>query len=150
MAHKAIEMLKEDHDNLRKLLTELTESSERAGKKRGELLQRIARELEIHTKLEEEIFYPAFREAGGTEHEKMYFEAIEEHRAVEKLVLPDLEKTEPGSEKFSGRAKVLKELIEHHAKEEEEDMFPEANKSIDKGVLDQVAEKMAERRKAMK
>lgn len=150
MAHRAIEMLKEDHEKVRKLLNDLAETSERAGKKREELLEKIEKELKIHTTIEEEIFYPAFRKAKGKEHEKMYFEAIEEHRAVDKLVLPDLKKTEAESEKFSGRAKVLKELIEHHADEEEQDMFPEADKSMDKAVLDEVAEKMAERKKAMK
>ncbi|MEO7324099.1 MAG: hypothetical protein ABIW82_04645 [Dokdonella sp.] len=54
----------------------------------------------------------------------MYFEALEEHRAAGELVLPDLIGSDPGSEQFSSRAKVLKELVEHHASEEEKDSFP--------------------------
>lgn len=146
MAHHAIEMLKKDHKKVKQLLEELAESSERATKKRAELLEKIEKELKIHTTLEEEIFYPAFREADGKEHDRMYYEAKEEHRAVEKLVLPDLLKTEPGSETFSGRAKVLKELIEHHVEEEEQDMFPAAEKTMEESLLDELAEKMAARR----
>lgn len=150
MAHPAIEMLKEDHARMRKLLTELAESTERATKKRSELLEKIERELKVHTTLEEEVFYPAFKEAGDKDSARMYFEAKEEHRAVELLVLPDLLKTDPGSECFSGRAKVLKELIEHHIQEEEEEMFPSAEKLMDKALLDEIAEDMASRRRDLK
>lgn len=149
MAHKAIEMLKEDHRKVKKLFKELMDSTEKAGKKRSELLEQVEKELKIHTTIEEEIFYPAFREAGGKENEKMYFEAVEEHRAVEKLVLPDLKKTDTGSVQFSGRAKVLKELVEHHADEEEKQMFPAAEKSMDAKVLEEVARKMEKRKKEL-
>lgn len=149
MTKSAIEMLKADHVVLRSLLEKLTETTERAQKTRTELLARIASELSVHTTLEEEIFYPALRESGDDEAARMYFEALEEHRAVEELVLPDLEKTKPASEQFSGRAKVLKELIEHHADEEEDEMFPLAKKLLGAQALRELGERMAERRKAM-
>src|SRR5690606_3090642 len=108
--------------------------------------ERIQKELKVHTKIEEEIFYPAFRKAGGDKELKLYHEAREEHRAVEKLVLPDLKRTNVGSELFSGRAKVLKELIEHHAQEEEEDMFPKARKIMSEEELLIVGQEMSERK----
>lgn len=83
-------------------------------------------EITLHTKLEEEILYPAFRKAGGKEQDIMYHEAKEEHRTVDSLVLPDLKQTEPSSTEFSGRVKVVKELLEHHIEEEESEMFPQA------------------------
>jgi hemerythrin-like domain-containing protein len=146
----AIDMLKEDHDHVRRLLAQLSETTARAAKTRPDLLKKIATEVQIHTRLEEEIFYPAFREAGGSDHEKMFFEAKEEHRAVDDLVMPDLQKTDPASETFSGRAKVLKELIEHHAEEEEQEMFPEARKSLSGEQLVELGERMAERKKELK
>lgn len=79
----------------------------------------------------------------------MFFEAKEEHRAVEALVLPDLMKTKPDSETFSGRAKVLKELVEHHADEEEEEMFPEAQKALSQDQLVELGERMAQRKKEL-
>lgn len=143
----AITLLTNDHKVVRGMLEELAATTKRAVKKRGELLQKIATELEAHTTIEEEIFYPAFRKAGEkSEDDKMFFEAMEEHRAAGDLVLPDLLQTEVGSDQFSGRAKVLKELIDHHAKEEEKDMFPRARKLMDKAQLKDLGERMAARK----
>ena len=144
----AIDLLKKDHKKVKELLEELVSSATRAERRRGELLQQIARELELHTTVEEEIFYPEFRRAGGTaEDAKMCFEAIEEHRAVKKLVLPDLQNTSTDSEMFSGRAKVLKELVLHHAKEEEKEMFSHAKQVFDKDQLARLGDAI-EKRKA--
>jgi iron-sulfur cluster repair protein YtfE (RIC family) len=107
MPQNIIDMLKQDHDEVRRLLSELTSSTERAEKKRTELLEAIELELKTHTQIEEQLFYPAFRDANGKENERMYYEALEEHRAVEQLLLPDLKRTDPTSPKFTGRAKVL-------------------------------------------
>ena len=79
----------------------------------------------------------------------MYFEALEEHRAAGDLVLPDLLKTNPASEKFSGRAKVLKELVEHHAGEEEKDMFPRAKRILTKEELLSLGERMQARKRQL-
>ena len=76
----------------------------------------------------------------------MFFEALEEHRAAGDLVLPDLLKTDVQSDQFGGRAKVLKELIEHHADEEEKEMFPRARELMDKAQLEQLGERMAQRK----
>jgi hemerythrin-like domain-containing protein len=146
----AIELLTTDHEKVRKLLTQLTDTTTRAEKTRTDLIEKIRLELEAHTTIEEEIFYPAFRQAGGeSEDEKMYFEALEEHRASGELVLPDLLKTEVASEKFSGRAKVLKELIEHHADEEEKEMFPRAKKVMDKAQLEELGAQMEARKQEL-
>lgn len=149
MAQNAIELLKSDHEKVRDLLSQLVESTTRAEKKRQQLLEKIEQELLVHTRIEEEIFYPAFKAAGNAEHKRTYFEAIEEHRAVDDLVLPDLKKTDPTSEKFSGRAKVLKELIEHHADEEEQEMFKLARKSMSREELQELGEKMEARKEQL-
>jgi hemerythrin-like domain-containing protein len=142
----AIALLKQDHSLVKHLLEQLTESTTRAVKKRGELLQQIHINLKAHTTIEEEIFYPAFKEAGKKEEEKMYYEALEEHRAAEDLVLPDLMKTDPATEQFSGRAKVLKELIEHHIEEEEQEMFKDAKKLLSKDELNALGAQMETRK----
>lgn len=142
----AIALLKQDHTLVKSLLEQLAESTSRAVKKRGELLQQIHINLKAHTTIEEEIFYPAFKEAGKKEEEKMYYEALEEHRAAEDLVLPDLMKTDPATEQFSGRAKVLKELIEHHIEEEEDEMFKDAKKLLSKEELNELGARMETRK----
>src|SRR5688572_22218552 len=115
----AISLLKADHASVKKLLGELDETSARAAKRRSELLAKIALEVEVHAAIEEEILYPAFRSKGdSSEDEKLFFEAQEEHDLVHRA-LPQLKQADPTTELFSARAKVLKDLIEHHAEEEE-------------------------------
>lgn len=149
MTRNPVELLKEDHRKVKDLLSELVQTTTRAEKKRRQLLDKIDQEMHVHTHIEEEIFYPAFRESGNSEFSKMYFEALEEHRAVLELVMPDLRKTEPTSDKFSGRAKVLKELIEHHMDEEEKDMFRKAQKAMSREELDGLGQRMAERKQEL-
>lgn len=145
----ALDLLKDDHDKVRDLLEQLVNTTERAEKKRPELLARIEKEMQVHTQIEEEIFYPAFKKASGKSNDKMYYEAHEEHRAVEDLVMPDLKQADPTGTQFSGRAKVLKELIEHHAGEEEEEMFPQARKTMSELQLEELGEKMQARKKEL-
>lgn len=145
----AIGLLKADHKKVRGLLEELEKTTERAAKKRVKLLQDIETELIVHTNIEESIFYPAFRDAvKKKEDREMYFEALEEHHVV-KMVLPDIKGTDPTSEPFAAKAKVLKELVMHHAKEEEKEMFPAAKKVLDKAELEALGERMEAKKKAL-
>jgi iron-sulfur cluster repair protein YtfE (RIC family) len=146
----AIELLKKDHDTVKDLLSKLEETTERAVQTRKKLLARIEQELKIHTELEEQIFYPAFRQAGNKDEAVLTTEAKEEHRAVEALVLPDIKETPPSALEFAGRVKVLKELLEHHIEEEERDMFPQARKLLSKQQLQELGESMEVLRKSLK
>ncbi|MEE1869147.1 hemerythrin domain-containing protein [Pseudomonas auratipiscis] len=149
----AIELLKEDHKRVKSILEALSESTERGIKKRTDLLSKLEMEVAIHTQLEEQILYPAFKAAGSREEDVMYFEAKEEHRTVDSLVLPDLQQTDPGTPEFAGRVKVVKELLEHHIEEEEKEMFPKAKKILGKAKLDEIGMQMeamkAELKKSM-
>ena len=138
----AIDLLKADHERVKSILTQLSESTERGVKKRTELLAKLEMEITIHTRLEEEVLYPAYKKAGGKEQEIMYYEAKEEHRTVDSLVLPDLKATDPSTPEFSGRVKVVKELLEHHIEEEEQEMFPEARKLLGKAELEELGAQM--------
>jgi hemerythrin superfamily protein len=143
----AIKLLTQDHQTVRQLLTQLEETTTRAVKKRADLLAEIAVQLKAHTTIEEEIFYPAFKAAGDkSDDAMMYFEALEEHRAAGDLVLPDLQNTPTDSEKFSGRAKVLKELVEHHADEEEKEMFKRAKQLMNASELKTLGEQLETRK----
>lgn len=140
----AIALLKADHAKVRELLGELADSSEKATAKRGALLQEIERDLKIHTTIEEEIFYPAFREAAKKKDDlKLYYEAIEEHHVVD-TVLPELKDTDLSTDVFAAKAKVLQDLVEHHAEEEEREMFPRARKLMDRGELLRLGEQLAQ------
>ncbi|MFJ2690597.1 hemerythrin domain-containing protein [Pseudomonas sp. NPDC087336] len=138
----AIDLLKADHERVKGILSQLSESTERGLKKRADLLAKLEMEISIHTRLEEDVLYPAYKEAGGKEQDVMYYEAKEEHRTVDSLVLPDLKVTDPSTPEFAGRVKVVKELLEHHIEEEETTMFPQAKKLLGKAALDELGEKM--------
>ena len=138
----AIDLLQADHERVKGILTQLSETTERGIKKRTELLAKLEMEITIHTRLEEEVLYPAYKKAGGKEQDVMYYEAKEEHRTVDSLVLPDLKVTDPSSVEFAGRVKVVKELLEHHIEEEETEMFPQAKKLLGKAKLDELGAQM--------
>jgi len=138
----AIDLLKTDHEKVKGILNQLSESTDRALKKRADLLDKLELEITIHTQLEEQILYPAFKEAGGKEQDEMYYEAKEEHRTVDSLVLPDLKSTDPSTPEFAGRVKVVKELLEHHIEEEETEMFPQAKKLLGNAKLDELGKEM--------
>lgn len=145
----AIALLKKDHEKVRGLLGDLEKSAMRGGPRAQKLITQIDKELEIHTTIEEEIFYPAFREAvSSKEDKKMYFEAKEEHHVV-KLVLPEVKEDGMALEEFAAKAKVLKELVEHHADEEEKEMFPEARKVLGRATLRDLGDRMAQRKKEL-
>lgn len=80
----------------------------------------------------------------------MYYEAKEEHRTVDSLVLPDLLHTETGTIEFSGRVKVMKELLEHHIEEEEAELFPSAKKLLSKDILEELGRTMETQKKMLK
>jgi len=139
----AISLLKQDHQKVRQLLKRLQSDGTE------ELLREIENELKVHTQIEEEIFYPAFKEAvesGKDEH--LYYEAIEEHHVVD-LVLPEIKSSSEGSEEFDAKAKVLADLVEHHAEEEETEMFPKARKAMDTTRLRELGEELQERKQEL-
>lgn len=141
-APDAIALLKKDHETVRTLLGQLENAT---GARRQKLLTQIEKELKVHTTIEEEIFYPAYHQAARKkEDKKLFYEAVQEHHVVD-MVMPEMN---DGSspEELKARAKVLKDLVEHHAEEEETEMFPRARKVMDRDELRRLGE-MLQRRK---
>jgi len=142
----ALSLLKDDHERMRDLLGDLEKAVTQEDDSAGELLGTIQSELKVHTAIEEEIFYPAFRAAASkADDSRLYYEAVEEHHVVD-LVLPEIDPEESGSPEFAAKAKVLKDLVEHHADEEEKEMFPRARKLLDKDELVRLGEQLARRK----
>ena len=141
----AIALLKKDHEKVRGLLSKLETAAARGGDRAMKLVAQVEREVKIHSQIEEEIFYPAYRDAAKKKDDlKLFYEAKEEHHVVD-LVMPEME--EGGStEEFAAKAKVLKELIEHHADEEEKEMFPKARKLFDRDELRELGERLEQRK----
>lgn len=124
---KATDLLKKQHRQVEKLFKQCEKTED--PRQRRQLLQQIENALKVHTKIEEEVFYPAVREMGTSKAEKMIDEAFEEHHVVD-LVLAELPQVDPEDERFEAKMTVLSELVEHHVEEEEEEMFPMADKKL--------------------
>ena len=125
----AITMLKTDHDRVKELFKEYSELGERAHKSKQQLADQIFHELEIHSQLEEQIFYPAVRSATGHEVQEVVAEGIEEHHVVD-LLIEEIRGLSPEDEAFDAKMKVLCENVEHHIEEEEGEMFPGARRCL--------------------
>jgi hemerythrin superfamily protein len=136
---KATDLLKKQHKSVKALFKKV-ENTEDA-RRRRQLMEQIANELKIHTKIEEEIFYPAVREIGTSKAEELVDESYEEHHVVD-LVLAELPKVDPEDERFAAKMTVLSELVQHHADEEEEEMFPMCEKKLGRERLQQLGEQM--------
>lgn len=130
--------LQKEHDVLHGLFERMNETTDRAVKTREELLGTIEAALIPHAKWEELVFYPAFAAKAGHDQLLQHAEAIQEHRAVELTVLPDLHASPFDSRQFAGSAKVLGELIKHHAGEEEREMFKSARELFSTAELAQM------------
>ena len=140
---KATELLKKQHREVGSLFAKVLKTDD--AKDRKKLATEITSKLEGHTTIEEEVFYPAYREASNTQRgEDLVLEAYEEHHVV-KLVLAELPKMNASAENFKAKMTVLKELIEHHVEEEEEEMFPDAVKKLGKERLEVLGEEMDKR-----
>lgn len=125
----AVEILKQDHREVLELFRKFSETGDGAIKTRQRLAEQIFQELELHTRAEEEIFYPAVRQSADQEGEELLDEAEEEHHVVD-LIIAELKQMDPTHEHYAAKMTVLCENVQHHIQEEEEEMLPDAKKRI--------------------
>lgn len=123
----AFTLLKGDHKKVAGILEKIDSTTERGVKTREDLFTQLKSELDVHTRIEESIFYPALEEADETR--DITLEAFEEHRLVKQL-LGELESMPKDDEQWTAKFTVLKENIEHHVEEEEGEMFKKARKVL--------------------
>jgi hemerythrin-like domain-containing protein len=136
----AVSLLKEDHDNVKDLIKLIEDTTGRATKQRAETFQTIVDELTVHERIEEEIFYPALRS-----HEKakeLVLESYIEHGVVDDL-LDEISTIETGDELWMPAFKVFRENLEHHIKEEEDELFPKTEQIFSREQLERLGEEMA-------
>ena len=142
----ALKLLKEDHDNVKKLLERLESTTERGVKTREELFMKIKDELTVHEAIEEEIFYPALKQHAQAK--EIVLEAYEEHNVVDTIV-GELERTPFDDETWGAKATVMKENLEHHIEEEEGEMFKQARDIFDKQMLESLGDEMRSRKQQL-
>ncbi|HEY4439643.1 MAG TPA: hemerythrin domain-containing protein [Candidatus Elarobacter sp.] len=142
----AIALLKADHKKVKGLFAEAEELSDRATTQLKRLGDQICMELQVHTEIEETVFYPAVKERtqrGHKEERSMVLEAYEEH-ALAKTLVEELQNLEATEETYKPKLKTLQELIEHHVKEEEREFFPATREIIDEEQMVELGRQMME------
>ena len=122
----AIDLLKEDHDKVKKAFKEFEKMDRSDIETCRQVVRSVCEDLRVHTALEEEIFYPAVREA--IDDEDIMNEAAVEHETA-KTLIEQLENMEPDDPNYFATFTVLGEYVMHHVKEEESEMFPQAKKA---------------------
>jgi hemerythrin HHE cation binding domain-containing protein len=139
----AFELLEQDHREVEEWFDEYDELKEDDNRK-GELAEKICLSLKVHAQIEEEIFYPQAREA--TKDNDLIDEAVVEHATVKNLI-GEIEAMEVGAELYDAKMRVLGEMVKHHIKEEEEELFPK----LEAGQmdLDAVGREIAERKEEL-
>jgi iron-sulfur cluster repair protein YtfE (RIC family) len=145
----AIALLKADHKKVKALFREVEELGERAFAARAKVYAEIERELQLHTKIEETIFYPAIKQKtrAGSEERDSVLEAYEEHAAA-KDVMQRIAQTDPKDETYRAKITVLNELIDQHVKEEETHFFPESRRLLGEAALVELGEEITAAKEA--
>src|SRR5437879_3625683 len=111
----AVELLKADHEKVKELFDQFENTEDRATRKK--IVEQACQELKVHSAIEEEIFYPAVRQA--IEDQEIMNEADEEHHEA-KILVAELESMEGSESHFGAKFLVLAENVRHHIEEEED------------------------------
>lgn len=133
----AIELLKSQHREVEALFEEFEKLSERAGKSRMQIFEKIAHKLTCHARIEEKIFYPE----GKSIDKDTTMEAFEEHDVVKSLI-KKIAQIQPNDESFKAKMTVLKEIVQHHVEEEEGEFFPKMQKELGDERLKELGSEM--------
>lgn len=126
-------LLKEDHREVEELIAQLEEGADK------ETFLKLKSSLELHTQIEENIYYPALE--GKDETDELVTDAYQEHDEVDEL-LEEMRGTDIESDEFQVLLKQLKDSIEHHVKEEENELFPKSEEVLGAETLEKMGDEM--------
>jgi len=145
-AQDAVSLLSADHAEVKQMFETYRQLVDENAddEQRGELARKICSMLTVHAEIEEEIFYPAMRESVDDE---LALEEAEVEHASAKELIEQLEGMDPGDALYDAKVIVLGEYVDHHVQEEENELFPQAEKSgID---LDDLGAELASRKREL-
>jgi hemerythrin superfamily protein len=139
----ATKLLTQDHDTVRDLFDQFRTAKDGGDSQRMKAIQReIFGELETHARIEEDVFYPAVRDTGVTDLEEDVDESLQEHHVV-KVLMREIEDLSD-EDVFIAKMTVLIENVEHHAEEEETEMFPSVREQMSADELDELGRRLEE------
>jgi len=145
MSTDAIVLLKEDHQEVKKLFRRFENAGEDAHVEKGELVKKMIELLTVHTYIENEVMYPEVRKL-VPDVEDDILESYEEHHVADVLCM-ELFMMKPDNDRFDAKTTVLIESVEHHIEEEEEEWFPKVREALGRNQLSEIGERMLEARK---
>ena len=134
----ALDLIKQDHKRLKKLLQETLEAE---GPDREHRMEHLRTELVAHERMEEEVLYPRLRDEQKAR--ESVLEGYEEHHVAD-VILDELLDVPPETDFWKAKVKVLKENVEHHMDEEESELFKKARAVLDRDELNRLGDQMAE------
>ncbi|MBF6569136.1 MAG: hemerythrin domain-containing protein [Candidatus Binataceae bacterium] len=143
----AITLLKHDHAAVKKMFAREKEVTKQNGEK-VHIFNEIKAALEVHAIIEEDIFYPAVKKARSEAVKDEVREGYEEHKQI-KTLLAQIASITPSDETYAMKIKVLMEDVEHHVKDEEGEMFPDAKKFLGEVRLLELGVELAARKQQL-
>ena len=144
----AIDLLKADHNRVRGLFSLFKSAKEREDTSTmSELATRIFEQLDVHTSIEETTFYPQVKDA-SEEISELVAEGFEEHKMAKQLIA-ECKQGDVGGEEWVAKMTVLIESVEHHAEEEEDQMFPKVRSVLGNERLTTLAEELTAQKKSL-
>jgi len=145
----AIALLKADHAAVKKLFGQEERATKQDDEKKQSIFDQIRVALTVHATIEEEIFYPAVKKARSEHVKDEVREGYEEHKQI-KALLAQIADITPEDETWDMKVKVLREDVEHHVKEEESEMFPDAKKFLGEKRLNELGAELQARKQELK
>ena len=142
-----LKILKKDHSTVQNLFGKFDRTGKSAHDKKSELFAKIRRELQVHSRAEEEIFYPALKAMNG-EGRRLVSEALKEHKDVDAL-LTQISRLKPTDKNFDEKMETLIENVDHHVEEEEGEIFRLAEENYSEEQLEELGQLIEERKKTL-
>jgi hemerythrin superfamily protein len=140
-----LNILKKDHSTVRSLFNKYSRTGKSAHEKRLEIFEQIRRELQIHTRAEQEIFYPAIKAMNGPESRKLVTDALKEHQDLDEQ-LTQISRLKPNDKSFDERIETLFESVDHHVEQEEGEIFQFVAENYSEEELNDIGAQIEERK----
>jgi len=144
----ATQLLKKDQKEVKALLKEFARLSGRAAPKQQAVVTQLCHALTLHARLEEELVYPVFKELRSHEMKDLVAEATEEYQ-IAKTLIGELATLSLEEEQYAAKVTVLGEYVQHHIKEEEQELFPKAHKHLSAKRLEELGDAITARRQEL-
>jgi hemerythrin superfamily protein len=144
----ALALLKTDHKAVKALLKDFAQLRGRSPQKQQAVVTQLCTALTVHAQVEEELVYPVLKALRSQDIKDLVREAAEEHQVATTLI-GELTTLSPADEQYEAKVTVLGEYVQHHVKEEEQELFPKAQKHLSAKRLAELGERVAARKQAL-